>query len=478
MKHMNLDLDKRLIQIRPSDRQIKYQEMEYFCFVHFSVNTYTGKEWGTGTESPAIFDPVKMDAEQWVKAAKAGGMKGLLLTCKHHDGFCLWPSKYTEHSIKHSPYKEGKGDIVREVSDACKKYGLKFGVYLSPWDRNCKLYGEGTPYNDYYVRQLTELLSEYGDIYVVWLDGACGEGANGKFQEYDWDRYFEVVRRLQPEANIFGCGPDVRWCGNEAGETRPSEWSVVPADMANAEKVSALSQHEDNAKFRERGIESTQMDLGSREKLKNEMDLIYYPAETNFSIRPGWFYHEEEDEKQRSVESLKDIYIKSVGGNTTMLLNIPPTREGLFHQNDVKVLAQLGEFVQTAFSNNLADQAQIETVPASDVRGNHGEVLRQESYDTYFENPEGEQELTVELNWKESKELHYLVMKEQIELSQRIESFIVSYEKADGEIETLYQGTVVGHKRIVELMGIRTKRLLIHITDARVAPVLTFAGVY
>ena len=476
--YKNYELDKRLIQVRPDQRQVDYQEMGYFCFAHFTVNTYTGKEWGHGTESPQIFNPVKMDAGQWVKAAKDGGMKGFLLTCKHHDGFCLWPSQYTEHSVKNSPYKDGRGDIVREVADACKKYGMKFGIYLSPWDRNSGVYGEGKSYNDYYVNQLTELLSNYGEIYVVWLDGACGEGANGKLQEYDWDRYFEVVRRLQPQANIFGCGPDVRWCGNEAGATRPSEWSVVPADMADAEKVSALSQHEDNIKFRERGIESTQMDLGSREKLKNEKELIYYPAETDFSIRPGWFYREEEDNQVRSAENLKEIYLKTIGGNTTMLLNVPPTKEGLFHERDVKVLAELGEFIRTAFADNIADQAEICVTPAVDVHGNTAEVLRRENYDTYFENPEGQQKLTVELRWQKQQELTYLVIKEQIQLSQRVESFAVSYENEDNTWVNCYEGTVIGHKKIVNLDGIRTRALQIKITDARVAPILNFVGVY
>ncbi|MDE7250901.1 MAG: alpha-L-fucosidase [Lachnospiraceae bacterium] len=283
------DMDKRLIQIVPSSRQLKHQQMEFYSFVHFTVNTFTDKEWGDGTESPSIFNPAKLDARQWTDAIKAAGMKGLILTCKHHDGFCLWPSKYTEHTIAASPYKGGKGDIVKEVSDACREAGLAFGVYLSPWDRNSQYYGQGEVYDDYFVNQLTELLTNYGDIFSVWFDGACGEGANGKKQFYDWDRYCEVVRKLQPDACISVCGPDVRWCGNEAGETRPSEWSVVPERMRDTEKIALKSQQQDEETFRQRKVAAQDLDLGSREILEGEEKLIWYPAEVNTSIRPGWF---------------------------------------------------------------------------------------------------------------------------------------------------------------------------------------------
>ena len=233
MSYKYEELDKRLVSVVPSKRQVEYQKREFYGFIHFTVNTYTNKEWGLGDESPEIFNPYNLDAEVWVKAAVSAGMKGLILTCKHHDGFCLWPSKYTEHSVKNSPYKDGRGDIVKELSDACKKYNIKFGVYLSPWDRNCAVYGSGKEYDDYYINQMTELLTNYGDIYTFWMDGACGEGPNGKKQVYDWDRYYAKVRDLQPEAVLSISGPDVRWCGNEAGIVRKSEWSVVSKTMTS-----------------------------------------------------------------------------------------------------------------------------------------------------------------------------------------------------------------------------------------------------
>lgn len=218
-----MKLDERLVQIKPFERQLAHQVLEFYAFVHFSVNTFTDKEWGEGTENPMIFNPQKLDTRQWVRAVKSAGMKGVILTCKHHDGFCLWPTKFTDYSVAKSPYKNGNGDIVKEVSKACKEYSLKFGVYLSPWNRNNPLYGQGKSYDDFFVNQLTELLTSYGEIFSVWFDGACGEGPNGKKQVYDFERYYSVIRELQPKACISVCGPDVRWCGNEAGHCRKAD---------------------------------------------------------------------------------------------------------------------------------------------------------------------------------------------------------------------------------------------------------------
>ena len=243
MEYKGMKEDERFISVTPSKRQIAYQNMEYFCFIHFTVNTFTGSEWGLGDEPESIFNPEELDARQWAKTAAEGGMKGLILTCKHHDGFCLWPSKYTEHSIKNSPYKNGKGDIVRETAEACKEYGLKFGVYLSPWDRNNESYGKGKEYDDYYVNQLTELLTNYGDIFVIWLDGACGEGSNGKKQVYDWQRYYEVMRKLQPNAVISISGPDIRWCGNEAGQVRRLQHSSASRKIMKSSETVRQMKH-------------------------------------------------------------------------------------------------------------------------------------------------------------------------------------------------------------------------------------------
>lgn len=478
MSYIGIEEDIRLIKAVPSERQLTYEKMEFFCFIHFTVNTFTGSEWGDGKEDVSIFNPTELDARQWVKSAKDAGMKGLILTCKHHDGFCLWPSKYTEHSVKNSPYKNGNGDIVREVSEACKEFGLKFGIYLSPWDRNNSSYGKGKEYDDYYVNQLTELLTDYGELYTIWLDGACGEGANGKVQKYDWNRYYKVMRELQPNAVISISGPDVRWCGNEAGEVRESEWSVVAKDMTDPSITAELSQHEDNEEFRDRPLDETQSDLGSRERLKNEKELVWYPAETDVSIRPGWFYHEEEDDKVRSFENLKDIYLKSVGGNTTLLLNIPPMKNGKIHEKDMAILKRLGEFINDTFKNNLLKNALITTVPEHDCRVNSPDMMRTDDYNTYFMNKEGENKLLIEIKFDECKKLKYLVLKEAITFSQRVEKFNVYFNDESGNKIKIFEGTTIGYKRIIDLKGTKTDNLTIEIEDSRVAPVMSFVGVY
>lgn len=478
MSYIGIEEDIRLIKAVPSERQLTYEKMEFFCFIHFTVNTFTGSEWGDGKEDVSIFNPTELDARQWVKTVKDAGMKGLILTCKHHDGFCLWPSKYTEHSVKNSPYKNGNGDIVREAAEACKEFGLKFGVYLSPWDRNNSSYGKGKEYDDYYVNQLTELLTEYGELYTIWLDGACGEGANGKVQKYDWNRYYKVMRELQPNAVISISGPDVRWCGNEAGEVRESEWSVVAKDMTDPSITAELSQHEDNEEFRDRPLDETQSDLGSRERLKNEKELVWYPAETDVSIRPGWFYHEEEDDKVCSFENLKDIYLKSVGGNTTLLLNIPPMKNGKIHEKDIAILKRLGEFINDTFKNNLLKNALITTVPEHDCRGNSPDMMRTDDYNTYFMNKEGDNKLLIEIKFDECKKLNYLVLKEAITFSQRVEKFNVYFNDESGNKIKIFEGTTIGYKRIIDLKGTKTDNLTIEIEDSRVAPVMSFVGVY
>ena len=251
-------------EITPSPRQLAWQELEFYAFIHFGMNTFTDREWGDGSEDPSWFNPEGLDARQWTEAVKSAGMKGLILTCKHHDGFCLWPSRYTDHSVKASPWRQGRGDVVQEAAQACREAGLRFGVYLSPWDRHEPSYGTGKPYDDFFVHQLTELATGYGEIFCFWFDGACGEGKNGRKQRYDWERYYQVIRRYQPGAVISVCGPDVRWCGNEAGHCRRSEWSVVPAELRDTERIASLSQREDDPAFARR-ISSHEEDLGSRD---------------------------------------------------------------------------------------------------------------------------------------------------------------------------------------------------------------------
>ena len=467
--------DERLIQVTPHKRQIAHQSTEFYSFVHFTVNTFTDREWGNGKETPEIFNPEKLDAEQWVKAIKSAGMGGLILTCKHHDGFCLWPSKYTKHTVEYSPYKDGKGDIVKETADACKKYGIKFGVYLSPWDMNNELYGQGKAYDDFFINQLTELLTNYGEVFSVWFDGACGEGPNGKKQYYDWDRYYAKIRELQPDACISVCGPDVRWCGNEAGHTRDAEWSVVPERAKDSEIIAEKSQQADDTEFRQRRVDARDGDLGSREMLENENALIWYPAEVNTSIRPGWFWHESENDKVRSLSELMNIYYNSVGGNATFLLNIPPTTEGLFHENDVKRLHEIGEYLEKAFSENLTEKAviTIDSIAAgSDVKS-----LLRDSYDSYYTTEKGINKAEIILTFRHEENIGNIVLKENILNSQRVESFAVDISEM-GEWKEIYKGTVIGYKRIVPLKSVKTDNIRIRITDCRCEPQLSFIAVY
>lgn len=449
--------DLRFVQVVPSKRQLDHQKLEFYAFVHFTVNTYTDKEWGDGTESEVVFNPVDFNADQWVDAVKSAGMKGLILTCKHHDGFCLWPSAYTEHSVKNSPWKNGQGDIVRETAEACRKGGIKFGVYLSPWDRNCQLYGQGKPYDDYFINQLTELCTDYGPVFSVWFDGACGEGPNGKKQIYNWDRYYETIRRLQPDACISVCGPDVRWCGNEAGDTRPSEWSVVPKRTQDTEKIKEDSQQSDNIEFRQRKINAQDRDLGSRQILNNEESLVWYAAEVNTSIRPGWFYHTYEDDQVKSLSKLIDIYEKSVGGNATFLLNIPPCPSGLFHQNDVQRLKELGEYLEKTYSNNLIDDA----------------------YDVISFTPDENNPVYSKIiRWENPVSVKRIILQEDITKSQRVEHFIISAKQEDGSWLQIYEGTTVGYKKICPVEETVTKELKIVFDDFRVSVILNNLGVY
>jgi alpha-L-fucosidase len=325
----------------PSPAQLAWQREELALFLHFGVNTFTDREWGDGTEDPGIFNPAALDARQWARAARAAGFRAMVLTAKHHDGFCLWPTPTTTHSVASSPWRGGTGDLVREFVDACRAEGLRAGLYCSPWDRNAPSYGNSPRYNDLYAAQLTELLTRYGEIAEVWFDGANGEGPNGRRQEYDWPRVFALVRRLQPNAVVFSdAGPDVRWCGNERGVAGDPNWSTVnpeavPYPGASGDAVTAMLQHGD------------------------PHGAVWRPAEADVSIRPGWFYHPAEDGSVRSVDDLVDLYFSSVGRNSKLLLNVPPTRDGLLHATDVARLAGMRERISALFADDLSAGARV-----------------------------------------------------------------------------------------------------------------------
>lgn len=458
-----------LTKIVPSPRQLAWQQTEYYGFIHFGINTMTDREWGLGDESLDLFNPTKLDADLWVKQMKAGQMQGVILTCKHHDGFCLWPTATTDYSVKGTPWKMGQGDLVKEVAHACQKYGLKFGVYLSPWDRHEACYGSGEAYNELYLAQLTELLSHYGEIFSVWLDGANGEGPNGKKQNYDWEGINQVIRRLQPNAAISVCGPDVRWCGNEAGQTREQEWSVVPIELQNLEKIAAHSQQIDDGAF-SRQLTSGDEDLGSRDVLKNYTgELVWFPAEVNTSIRPGWFYHAHEDEQVRSVDELYQIYLNAVGGNATFLLNLPPNQAGEIHSKDVEVLKELGRKIvrlkdQTIIkAGQLSYSSAVTELTLQDLLSEEGKVWQSQISD---------KEPTLEIQWKTPQQIQRVTLQEDIRQSQRIEGFTVYYNQ-NQQWEKWGTGKMVGYQHILELPPILTTGVRIVFEAYREYPTIT-----
>lgn len=430
----NDDLVERLIAATPSPRQLAWQKMEYYNFVHFGINTFTVREWGRGNESPSLFNPTALDTDQWCAAFAASGSKGVILTAKHHDGFCLWQTETTEHSIKNSPYKDGKGDVVAELAASCKKYGLKLGLYLSPWDRNCPLYGSDA-YNDFYCRQLTELLSNYGPLFSVWFDGACGEGPDGKKQVYDFQRYYALIRKLQPDACITICGPDVRWIGNEEGKARDEEWSVVPAERAEHRIIAQESQQTDAGKL----VAGSNETFASRDCLSHDQEYIWYPAEMDVPITTKcWFYRKSAEILHlRSVKNLCKLYYDSVGHNAALLLNVPADRRGLLPDRFVKRLKQFGERIKQDFSKPIL----------AAVGHTEPDVYR----------------------LKFSKQaVRTIVLQEDIAQSQRVEEFSIY---AGGK--RVYHGKTIGYKQICRLdRPCETDRLDVKIERCRSTPKL------
>ncbi|MCX4362670.1 MAG: alpha-L-fucosidase [Clostridia bacterium] len=469
------------VSIVPTINQKSIQRERFNVFFHYGLNTFTAKEWGDGKVSPQEFNPTQQNTDQWVSAVKEAGAYGVILTCKHHDGFCLWQTKTTDYSVASSPYKGGKGDVVREVSDSCRKYGLKFGIYLSPWDRNHTAYGT-EQYNDVYCQQLEELLTGYGEVFCVWLDGACGSYMDGKpKQVYDWNRYFSTIRRLAPKACISNCGPDVRWVGNEGGFARESEWNVVPKFAFDIQSIESNSQQSDDDGFAKKEADIISPDLGSREFLSGFDSFIWYPAEVDVSIRPGWFYHKSQDKAVRSLKNLLKIYYNSVGGNSILLLNAPPDRRGLLHENDVNRLKQLGKHIRESQDQLL--QVKNVSAPVAE-EGCEIEKALDYSYDKSTFDPLGyytpkEQadsyEITIELN--SSVKINRVELVENVSFSQRIERFEI-YANVKGEFKKVYDGTTVGYGRIATFKAVQTDKIKVALTSVRNKPYLEFIGVY
>lgn len=450
----------------PSPGQLAWHEMELTAFVHFSLNTYTGKEWGYGDEDPMIFNPVHFDAGQWVKTFKEAGFKSLILTCKHHDGFCLWPSRYTEHSVKNSPFRNGEGDVVREVSDACRQYGLKFGIYLSPWDRNHPDYG--TPsYITYYRNQLAELFQNYGPVYEMWFDGANGgDGYYGGAREhrtidrrnyYDWPGTLDLVRSFSPGIIFFSdAGPGVRWIGNEQGRAGETNWNTITPDTLYAGKS---------------GIEKL-LNEGSEDGTQ------WIPGEADVSIRPGWFYHPEQDELVKTPEMLMDIYLTSVGRGSTLLLNVPPDKRGMLHENDVRSLLEFRKLLDQTFRNNLAKNKKVS---ADHFRGNSVDFsplkLTDGDVESFWTTDDEVLSGQIILELENVQEINYVTLMEYIALGQRVKSFEIEVWQKN-EWEKVSAGTTIGYKRILKIDPVETDRIRITILDSKACPVLSEIAVF
>ena len=413
----------------PSPAQLEWQKMEYNMFVHFGPNTFSGLEWGKGTEAEDLFNPTDLDCRQWAATAKAAGMKGIIVTAKHHDGFCLWPSKTTTHTVAQSSWRDGKGDVLAELSEACREYGIKFGVYISPWDRNHPAYG--TPeYNNVYTQALEEVHSQYGPMFEHWFDGANGEGPNGKKQVYDWDTFRATVRRLSPDAVMFSdIGPGCRWVGNERGQACETNWSTLDTEGftpgAGAPPIDTLQQG-------------------------NVYGAHWVPAEVDVSIRPGWFWRESENDKVKSVEALMKIWVESVGRNSLLLLNVPPDTNGRICKVDSLRLMEFRDAREAVFGTDLAAGAKI--------RKRHGGKVW-------------------EITLPEYRSFDYVQLQEDIRFGQRISSFRVDIQDFDAAVEnggwlTIAEGTTIGYKRIIPTKPCTTKRLRVVITGSHDRPIL------
>lgn len=440
----------------PSNAQVKWQQLEYYMFIHFGPNTFTDKEWGHGDEDPKVFNPTELDARQWARTAKLAGMKGIIITAKHHDGFCLWPSEYSKHTVRESAWKNGKGDVLAELSAACREYGLLFGVYLSPWDRNHPAYG--TPeYNQVFANQLKEVHTKYGDVFEQWFDGANGEGPNGKKQVYDWNLFESTVTNIHPNVIFFSdAGPGCRWIGNESGYAGVTNWST----LNRADFKPGMG-----------GITET-LNKGQ------EDGTHWVPGEADVSIRPGWFYSETTDNQVKSLAHLLDIYYGSVGRNANLLLNIPVDRRGRIHENDSMRLMELRRTLDVDFKENLARKARV---AATNTRQNSSVTsavyLTDGNYNTYWATAESKNTGDITLSYANPVTFNRISIQEFIPLGQRVRSFSVSVLQGK-EWKEIARETTVGYKRILRLPLTTAKSIRVSILDAKASPVISEVSLF
>lgn len=436
----------------PSKQQLEYQKEELSAFIHFGINTFMDREWGTGDENPELFNPTNLNTDQWIKVLKEAGFKRVILTAKHHDGFCLWNSKYTNHDISKSPWKNGNGDIVDEMSKSCQKYGVKFAIYLSPWDENSEFYGKGQAYNDYYINQLKELLSNYGEISEVWMDGA--KGSNVK-QDYNFEEWFSLIKTYHKNCIIFSPhGPDIRWIGNEQGYAGEPCWSTIDIEKM---KVSVSQEY---------------LNKGQE---KGENWVI---GECDVSIRPGWFYHEDQDLEVKSLEKLLDIYFNSVGRNAVLLLNVPPNKEGLINDNDVYRIKEFGQAINKIFEKNLAlNSSVISSSVLNDSSNFDCSKVIDENYETYWVPNTCDNNPYLEIDFRNKIEFDVICIQEFISLGQRVAEFNIE-AFIDNEWKTIFEGKTIGYKRLIRLKPIYADKIRINFMRSLDIPLINNVAVY
>ena len=450
----------------PEPKQVEWQQMETYAFIHFGLNTFNDREWGYGDTDPKTFNPTNLDCEQWAQTLVKAGMKGVILTAKHHDGFCLWPFEGTDYSVKNSPWKNGQGNVVKELSEACKKYGLKFAVYLSPWDRHQANYG--TPeYLPYFYAQLRDLLTNYGPVFEVWFDGANGgDGWYGGAKDirtidrknyYNYPRIYEMLDSIQPQAIIFSDGgPGCRWVGNEKGFAGATNWSFL-------RKGEVHPGYDKNYELQYGHPDGNQ----------------WVPAECDVSIRPGWFYHPEEDDRVKSPDQLVDLYYRSVGHNATLLLNFPVDRRGLIHPVDSANAVRFHEMIQQQLKTNLVAGM---TPKVSNERGGDfvASALTDDNFDTYWATEDGVTTADIEFSFDTPTRMNRMMLQEYIPLGQRVKAFVVEYLDKDTwlPVKLNEETTTIGYKRLLRFETVETKGIRIRITDARGPLCLSSVGVY
>ena len=445
---------KNIAEPKPTKAQLAWHDMEFYLFTHFGPNTFTDLEWGKGNEKEEVFNPTQLNCDQWCRVAKEAGAKGIIITAKHHDGFCLWPSKYSTHTVRESKWKEGKGDVLKELSLACKKYGLKFGVYLSPWDRNHPAYGTDK-YNGVFANMLKEIFASYGPVWELWWDGANGEGPNGKKQVYDFNRFEKIVRGLSPNTIIFSdIGPDIRWVGNENGIAGKTNWNTL-----------------NTAGFM-RGAGAPPTDTLNTGNIYGKK---WIPAECDVSIRPGWFYHKKEDTLVKSPQQLFELYLKSVGRGACLLLNVPPDGRGLITQYDSAALVGFKKLRNESFANNLAKKGTGYFIPHN---GKRTTTKLNDDNNTSFEPINFPLMQSMGIEFKHPQKMNCIILKEKLVNGQHCARFTIRLLNAKHELIKEISGTTIGHKRILTFPAVEANFIGLSVDEQKGTTDISEIGAY